>query len=172
MSIKTLSTNGISPNGSGLIRAAKAIDLVFTEVKSGSIGLLGTSVGDLYSAVAASAKDRIKAVFIFTGGAPLSSIIVNSDHSKMQLLAKKRKVAYKYNSDEDYLAALAPMIKLEPMELGDGSKKKNRYDYSPAGQNSAHRNAEKVTDLLETSTGSRKKQWSILGNCKLIVVRC
>ncbi len=105
-------------------RSEKAIDLTLNEIKTGSIGLLGTSVGALHSAVAASTKDRINAVFIITGGAPLSSIIVNSDQDAMVNLGVKRKQAFGFKNKNDYLSALAPQIKLEPMKLGDGFKKK------------------------------------------------
>ena len=105
-------------------RSEKAIDLTLNEIKSGLIGLLGTSVGALHSAVAASTKDRITAVFIITGGAPLSSIIVNSDQDAMVSLGLKRKQAFGFKNKSEYLAALAPQIALEPMKLGDGFKKK------------------------------------------------
>lgn len=105
-------------------RSEKAIDLTLNEIKTGSIGLLGTSVGALHSAVAASTKDRINAVFIITGGAPLSAIIVNSDQDAMVNLGVKRKQAFGFKNKNDYLSALAPHIKLEPMKLGDGFKKK------------------------------------------------
>ena len=105
-------------------RSEKAIDLTLNEIDSGSIGLLGTSVGALHSAVAASTKDRISAVFIISGGAPLSAIIVNSDQDAMVNLGVKRKQAFGYKSKSEYLTALAPQIKLEPMKLGNGFKKK------------------------------------------------
>lgn len=105
-------------------RSEKAIDLTLNEIKAGSIGLLGTSVGALHSAVAASTKNRINAVFIITGGAPLSSIIVNSDQDAMVNLGLKRKQAFGFKNKNEYLLALAPQIKLEPMKLGDGFKSK------------------------------------------------
>lgn len=105
-------------------RSEKAITLVLGEVKQGFIGLLGTSVGALHSAVAASLQDRISAVFIITGGAPLSEVIVNSDQEAMTKLAENRRKAFGFKSKTEYLAALAPMIKLEPMKLGEGFKNK------------------------------------------------
>ena len=105
-------------------RSEKAISLVLAEIKSGQIGLLGTSVGALHAAVAASLQDRINAVFIITGGAPLADIIVNSDQGAMEDLANKRRRAFGFKNKKEYLAALVPEIKLEPMKLGDGFQKK------------------------------------------------
>ena len=105
-------------------RAEKAIGLAIAEVKSPFIGLLGTSVGALHSAVAASTKDRLNAVFIIVGGASLAEIIVNSDQSAMVDLGKKRMSSFGYKSKNEYLKALASNIKLEPMKLGSGFKNK------------------------------------------------
>ncbi len=106
-------------------RSQKAIELVLKEVKETSqIGLLGTSVGALFSEVAASIQPRINAVFVIVGGAPIASIIVNSDQQAMIDLAERRRQRYGFSSKEQYQTALSAKFKLEPMSLGDGYKNK------------------------------------------------
>ena len=105
-------------------RSQKAIALILLETKSDYIGLLGTSVGALHSAVAASVQPRIDAVFIITGGAPLASVIVNSDQDAMRWLFDERMRAFGFKSVTEYQAALSTALKLEPMQLGDAFKNK------------------------------------------------
>lgn len=106
-------------------RSQKAISLVLKEVKDTSqIGMLGTSVGALFSAVAASFQPRLNAVFVIVGGAPIASIIVNSDQQAMVDLAERRKQRYGFTTKEHYQSALAAKFKLEPMNLGPGFKNK------------------------------------------------
>lgn len=105
-------------------RSAKAIDLVVGKIKTGSIGIIGTSVGALHTAVVLSLQDRINAAFLIVGGAPLAEVIVQSDQEAMQNLAKTRKILYAFKNDDEYLKALSEELKLEPMKLGDGYKNK------------------------------------------------
>ena len=105
-------------------RADKSIALAIGSTHSKFIGLLGTSVGALHAGVAASTQPQLNAVFIITGGAMLAEIIVNSDQQAMIDLAKKRAQEYGYKNKEEYLKALLPNIKLDPMLLGDGYKSK------------------------------------------------
>lgn len=105
-------------------RADRAIAMGVAESKAKFIGLLGTSVGALHASVAAGTQNRINAVFIITGGAPIAGIIVNSDQQAMVDLAKKRVQEFGYKSKEEYLAALTPKIKLDPMLVGPGFKNK------------------------------------------------
>ncbi|MGZ3690264.1 MAG: hypothetical protein ACXVAX_02100, partial [Pseudobdellovibrio sp.] len=68
------------------MRGQQALTLVIEKIKSPFIGLLGTSLGALHSAVAASYQDRLNAVFMIEGGAPISEVIVTSDQEKMRKL--------------------------------------------------------------------------------------
>ncbi len=105
-------------------RGQKAIELVLAEIKTPYIGLLGTSVGALHGAVAASMQDRLNAVFVIAGGAPITEIIVQSDQDAMKKLKKLRYEKYSFKNDEEYGSALIAAFHFEPMMLGDGWKKK------------------------------------------------
>ena len=65
-------------------RGQKAIELVLNQINSPYIGLLGTSVGALHGAIAASKQDKLDSVFIITGGAPIAEVIILSDQKAMQ----------------------------------------------------------------------------------------
>ncbi|MBC7419771.1 MAG: hypothetical protein H7328_03495 [Bdellovibrio sp.] len=99
--------------------AQKAIRIVLDHIKSPYIGLLGTSVGALHGAVAASTQDRINSVFIIVGGAPIAEVIITSDQKAMVELKKARKERYQFKTDEEYRLALDKAFQLEPMKLGN-----------------------------------------------------
>lgn len=105
-------------------RGQKAIEIVLGQISSSYIGLLGTSVGALHGAVAASKQSRLNSVFIITGGAPITEVIVNSDQKVMQKLREERKNRFGFKSVEENRLAIAERFYLEPMQLGDGYKKK------------------------------------------------
>ncbi len=105
-------------------RGQQAISLVLTDVKSAYIGMLGTSVGGLHAAVAASYQPRLDAVFVITGGAPIGEVVVASDQKAMQELYEARKKRYGFTDRAENVRALEKSLQLEPMKLGDGYKKK------------------------------------------------
>lgn len=98
-------------------RAQQAIKIVLVEIKTSYIGLLGTSVGALHAAVAAGSQDQIDAIFIIAGGAPITQVIVHSDHKDMVKLKKSRKQRYGFANDTEYLQALDKAFHLEPLKL-------------------------------------------------------
>ena len=105
-------------------RAQKAISLVLDEIKSPFIGMIGTSVGALHASVSASTQDRLNAVFIITGGGPITDIIVTSDQVAMIKAKEQRFIKYGFKNEAEYLKELKKNFHMEPMELGDGYKKK------------------------------------------------
>jgi hypothetical protein len=105
-------------------RAQKAIGLVIDQIKTPYIGMLGTSVGALHASVAASVQDRLNSVFIITGGAPVTEIIVRSDQRAMIDSKEKRFQKYSFKNESEYIQRLKKEFHLEPMELGEKFKNK------------------------------------------------
>lgn len=102
-------------------RAQKAIETVFAHVETPFIGILGTSVGALHTAVAVGVQPRLNAAFVITGGAPIADIIARSDQGAMEDVKKKRFKIYGFKNEEEYLAALDKVLPLDPF--------KNKIDY-------------------------------------------
>jgi len=98
-------------------RGVRAIETVLKNIPHQFIGLLGTSVGGLFAAVAASSVDRLDAVFTIVGGAPIPSVVVYSDQEAMVKLKKNRYALYGFKNDEDYLQRLSQEFHLDPFEL-------------------------------------------------------
>lgn len=105
-------------------RMLKAVDLLDAEIKTPFLGMLGTSLGGLYAAVAASKIERIDAVFAIVAGAPITKVIVTSDQKEMRELAGTRRKRFGLDTDEKYLAALQTAFFLEPMDQGKLFSKK------------------------------------------------
>jgi dienelactone hydrolase len=106
-------------------RAQASISKVIAEIQTPFIGLLGTSLGGMYAAVAANYQDKINAVFLIVAGAPVTEVIVKSDQDVMQELLKRRKEKFGYKTDDEYLQALERAFFLEPMKLGEKYKTKD-----------------------------------------------
>ena len=87
-------------------RGQKAIELVLNQISSPYIGLLGTSVGALHAAIAASKQTKLNSVFIITGGAPIVDVIVSSDQKAMQELKKTRIERFGFKNTEENKVAL------------------------------------------------------------------
>lgn len=97
-------------------RSFKAIGVVLKQIpKNASVGILGTSVGGLHAAIAASRYPEITKAFVITGGAHIPSIIANSDQKAMDDVWKKRKKIYKFKDKSEYIDALSKIIELEPL---------------------------------------------------------
>ena len=107
------------------VRGQQAVSLVLNDIKTKFIGLLGTSLGALHGAVAASKQERLNAVFLIVGGAPIREVIVTSDQQAMQELFSQRQKNYGFKNTDEYLAALETHFLLEPMQLDDGFKTKD-----------------------------------------------
>lgn len=99
-------------------RAQESIGKVINEIDTPFIGILGTSLGALFSAVAANYQDKINAVFMIVGGAPVTEVIATSDQETMVYLLRKRKEKFGLNTNEEYIQALNKAFSLEPMLLG------------------------------------------------------
>jgi pimeloyl-ACP methyl ester carboxylesterase len=97
-------------------RAYRAVGLVLKNLPKGKeIGLLGTSVGGLHAAIAASRYPEITRAFIITGGAHIPSITANSNQEAMRTVWEKRRTLFKFQSKAQYIEALEKVIELEPL---------------------------------------------------------
>ena len=106
-------------------RVQRALDITLRQVKSVFIGLLGTSVGGIQAAQAASLQDRLNAVFVIAAGAPIPLITVDSDQKAMQDLKDRRFVQFHFHNREEYLKALDPEIPMDPFKLPPKFKNKD-----------------------------------------------
>ncbi len=98
-------------------RAQKAIDIILNHSSEGSIGILGTSLGASHAAIASMRNDRIGSIFLIVGGAPISSILVNSDQKILLEGKEKRFKLYGFRSLVEYETALKKVIPFEPLHM-------------------------------------------------------
>lgn len=106
-------------------KAQKAISLVIEQIKSPYIGLIGTSVGGLHASIAANIQDRLNAVFVIVGGAPIAEVVAKSNQLAMRKLSEGRKKKYGFKNDAEHIAAIEGQFALEPMLLGEKYKMKD-----------------------------------------------
>ncbi|RYZ74861.1 MAG: hypothetical protein EOP05_08885 [Proteobacteria bacterium] len=92
----------------------KAIGLVLEKIKTPFIGLLGTSVGATYAAVAANTFASLDAVFFIVGGVPIMEVVATSDHPSMLRFHESRFKTLGFKNDEEYFAALSKSYSFEP----------------------------------------------------------
>lgn len=97
--------------------AQRAIALVIDRVSAPSIGLLGTSVGALHVAIAASVQQKVTAAFSILGGLPIAELIVKSDQKAMVDLKTTRMRRFHFKSDAEIIEAIGKVFFLEPKEL-------------------------------------------------------
>jgi hypothetical protein len=89
------------------------------EIKTPYVGLLGTSVGATYAAVAANTFSKLNSVFFIVGGVTIPRVVVTSDHPNMVKFRKERYEKFKFKNDAAYEAAIDQVFHLEPTRLGD-----------------------------------------------------
>lgn len=97
-------------------KAMRAIELTLKSYSSSFHGILGTSVGGCFTAVAMNQFPQLNAAFVIAAGIPIPSIIVQSDHPSMRHLYKARFEKYGFKNDEEYLRSLAPQFHLDPLQ--------------------------------------------------------
>jgi len=97
-------------------KSLKVTEMVLKQIPHKFVGVLGTSVGATYIAVAMNLIERFDAAFIIVGGAPMPEVIVNSDQGAMQELKQKRYKKYGFKNDSEYLAALDKEYPLDPFK--------------------------------------------------------
>jgi dienelactone hydrolase len=78
-------------------RVYEAIGVLLDELPAKTkIGIMGTSVGGLHAAIAASRYQQISSAFIISGGAHIPSIIANSDQALMKKIWQERRKLYNF----------------------------------------------------------------------------
>lgn len=98
-------------------RAQKAIGITIENIKSKFIGILGTSVGAIYTSVAMSLHDKLNAAFVIVGGADVPEIIATSDQD---ILVKVRDERFKlsgYKNNEEYIRAISEVFPYKVSQL-------------------------------------------------------
>lgn len=98
-------------------RAQRAIELVLSHFSETEVGILGTSLGASHAAIASRLQARVRSIFLIVGGAPISSILVNSDQQVLVDGKAKRFERYGFRSVGDYETALRKVIPFEPLEM-------------------------------------------------------
>lgn len=99
-------------------RTQKAIGIVLDHIKEAKyIGMMGTSIGGIHTAMAMGIHDRINAAFVITAGADMPAMIANSDQGLMVNAWNKRKELYKIPNKETYINLLREKIEYEPLKL-------------------------------------------------------
>jgi dienelactone hydrolase len=97
--------------------AAQAVGVVLKHDDSKFVGLLGTSVGALFAAVAAGTHERLDAVFTIVGGLTVPRVIVHSDQQAMVDLKARRYKLYGFKDDQEYQRRLTEAFPIEPTNL-------------------------------------------------------
>lgn len=92
----------------------KAVGLVLDQSTATFNGMLGTSLGGLYAAVASAKIPKIDAIFTIVAGVPITKVVVTSEQKAMRDLARTRNQRFGFRNDVEYLAALQKAFSLEP----------------------------------------------------------
>ncbi len=101
----------------GALRALTAIRHVIEFLKPsrpGQIGILGTSVGAMSSALALNYEPRLQVGAMIVGAGRFADVIADSDESGARALREARMKAFGYKNIEEYRAALKASIQTEP----------------------------------------------------------
>jgi len=99
-------------------RSQKAIGLVLDHLEGPEyVGVFGTSIGGIFTAMAMGIHDRIDAAFVITAGADMAALIANSDQEAMTDLWEKRKSQFGIPDKKTYIDLLKPKIEYDPLQL-------------------------------------------------------
>lgn len=99
-------------------RSQKAIGMVLDHLKGAEyIGLLGTSIGGIFTAMAMGIHDRIDGAFVITAGANMGVMIANSDQEAMVDLWEKRRTQMNLPDKKIYSELLRAKIEYDPLQL-------------------------------------------------------
>lgn len=106
-------------------RAVKAIEIVLKSFPEGEpVSLLGTSLGGLFSSIAASKFSNIDRIIVIGAGVPIPELIVDSDQEAMVYLKDIRKNKLNLKNRNEYVSALKREFFLDPTDLEPGYKNK------------------------------------------------
>lgn len=88
-----------------------------TQQNNGSVGILGTSQGAIFSSLALSVEPLLKAGILIAGGGPQSAVLAKSNLKAALKLKKLRMKEYGISNDRDYERILASQIKFNVLSL-------------------------------------------------------
>lgn len=141
-------------------RAQRAMDLVLSKAPERNVGILGTSLGASHAAIASMRNVGIKTIFLIVGGAPIASIIANSDQKILAEGKAKRFKIYGFRTLEEYEAALRKVIPFEPLAMASaggipqlGMAISHRDNTVPTQFQLALKNAWRPTLILNSNLG-------------------
>lgn len=123
----TLNEMDMNMHDRGALRALAAVRHVIEYLaprRPKQLGMLGTSVGAISSALIAGYDRRISAAALIVGGAGMPEVISRSTESHLTKLREERMAHYKFESVDAYQKALSQHIKIEPMDFVNFSGKK------------------------------------------------
>jgi len=82
-----------------------------------SIGILGASVGAMTSAFAFGVEPRLRAAVLIVGGKGMPAIIARSTEQTLTSLREQRMKEFGYQTLDEYEAALARAVRIEPSDF-------------------------------------------------------
>lgn len=107
-------------------RAMRAIGLVLDTIPPDrTVGVLGASLGGIYTSVAVELFDRIDKSLVIAAGVPIPEVISVSNNSGMEELRKKRKRKMNLKTSKEYADAIHSAFELDPLDLPATHEKKN-----------------------------------------------
>lgn len=98
-------------------RAQRAVALSLEKIQGHFVGILGTSVGGIHTAMSMALHDRLDAAFVITAGVPVADVIATTDQEVLADVRRQRRELFKFQSDEEYSRALQEHILYEPTKL-------------------------------------------------------
>lgn len=99
-------------------RTQRAIKVLLESIPANAfVGIMGTSIGGIHTAMAMGLQDRLNAAFVITAGCDMPSIIAHSDQEVMVTAWNKRKEMFKIPNKDIYENLLRKVILFEPMQL-------------------------------------------------------
>lgn len=81
------------------------------------VGIFGTSIGGIHTAMAMGLHDRLDAAFVITAGANMPAMIANSDQDLMIKAWERRKKELGIPDKASYIKLLSEKIDYEPLKL-------------------------------------------------------
>jgi hypothetical protein len=104
-------------------RAQRALQVVVGKIEKPYVGLLGTSVGALHTAVAVSTQPKISAAFAIVGGLSIPEVIVGSDQKEMRYLKKERFARYGFKDENEYVETIEKHFHFDRLSAGLNNKR-------------------------------------------------
>lgn len=124
----TLNEIDMNMHDRGALRALSAVRHVIEYLapkRPKQLGMLGTSVGAISSALVTGYERRVSAAALIVGGGGMPGIIAKSTESHLAKLREERMAHFQFESIDAYQNALGQAVKIEPLDFVNFSGKKN-----------------------------------------------